>query len=178
MSRKTISKKFSLVPQRQPKFTRQTKRLFKKFTNGKSFFDRNTAIFDICKHNLPILRLKNTIVGCFCACFCLFWRNKKRIFWNGKFYLPILKDSKKYVQKDFFIFFCKFCTILGAYFLHIRWWQVNLKSILFVADFQSSFPKIKYCDKKQQKSAQKGAPLPVLFTSKIRWRCALRPPPR
>ena len=158
MSRKTISKKFFRTPKRPPKFTRQTKRLFKKFTNRNAFFVENVTVFDVCKHNLPILHLANAKIGCFCAHFCLFLHDKKRIFRNGKFHLPILKDLKFSLQKGNFTYFCKFCTIFQTYFLHIRWWQISPKNILLVADFQSSFPKIKYCGKKQQKSAPKRRP--------------------
>ncbi len=169
MSRKTISKKFFRTPKTPPKFTRQTKRLFKKFTNENAFFDENATVFGVCKHNLPILHLANAKIGCFCAHFCLFLHDKKRIFRNSKFHLPILKDSKKLAEKGIFLLFCESCTIFGAYFLHTKRQIKTESNLVRGADFKSHFPKNKYFDKKRKKKSTPQGVLPfVFFTSKIR----------
>ena len=120
MSRKTISKKSPPPPVKRPKFTRKTKPLFKKFTNKITFFCLKCVIFAVCKCNLLVFASGPGKKCSFCAHFCLFLHTKKQTFCFGKFYLPILKDSKKFAKKGIFPSFCESCTILRAYFLHTR----------------------------------------------------------
>ena len=118
MSRKTILKTRPRAGQEPPKFTRRSKRLFKKFTIENRVFWVRRVIFGVCKWNLPILPLKTPQKCCFCAHFCLFCHIKKQNILFGKFHLPIFSVPFSMFRKKTELCFCTPCTNCERFFLH------------------------------------------------------------
>ena len=75
------------------------------------------------------------------------------MFRNGKFYLPILKDSKFLSKKENFHNICESCTILKAYFLHLKKENKTSPKAIGVSVFQYAFSKIQHLLKKRKKRA-------------------------
>ena len=109
------------------------------------------------------------------------------MFRNGKFYLPILKDSKFLSKKENFHNICESCTILSAYFLHPKKESKTTQKAIGVSVFQYTFSKIQHLLQKHKKRAPRStdpfcagsvSECPIFLISKIRLRYALRPRPR